>query len=119
MRVKDDDVWRWAKERGKGFFIEPDQPVLSAIARVSKKAEENKNYHRYAKNKFMNSTDHFLIAHAFAHSFCVVTNEIGKSNSKKIIKIPDICDKMGVGFLKIHEVLRRENACFVLKKTGR
>ena len=113
LKEKSDDLWKWAKKRGDNFFLVPDESVLHKLATVAKEANE-KDYRQIAKRNFMNSADHFLIAHAMAHSYTIVTHEVRKKNSKKVIKIPDICDLFGILCTTPYELLRKENAQFVL-----
>ncbi|MGK2886686.1 MAG: DUF4411 family protein [Rhodococcus sp. (in: high G+C Gram-positive bacteria)] len=58
-------------------------------------------------------TDAYLVAHAHAHGYVVVTHE-RVSNSLKNVKIPNACIAMGVKYLNPFEMLRAEKARFIL-----
>ena len=115
LQKKDDDIRRWADKKSD-FFIKPDHAVLSAtLPQVSEWAEQE-HYTTAAKRKFMGSADHILCAHALAHSYTVVTHEVPDPNSKRSIKIPDVCDAFRIGCISPYDMLRREKARFVLEK---
>lgn len=60
-----------------------------------------------AKSKFAeaDNADAFLIAYAIAYDFVVVTHEEGRSTSKKVIKIPDVCAEYGVKCINTFDLL--------------
>ena len=117
LKESSDELWKWSKERGAAFFLEPDESVLAALAEVGSKVNDG-DYKIAATQKFMESADHFLIAHALAHSCSIVTHEVRKTGSKNAIKIPDICDELKIRCMMPHEMLRVEGACFVLAGGG-
>ena len=59
-------------------------------------------------------TDYYLVAHAMAGKFVVVTHE-ARDNSTRRIKIPNVCAGLGLRCMNPYEMLRRENARFVLE----
>lgn len=70
-------------------------------------------YEPVAMHTFLQVADYYLIAHALAGGHYVVTHEV-PGNSAKRIKIPNVCAGLGLKFLSPYEMLRRENARFVL-----
>jgi hypothetical protein len=108
----DDELAEWAKERGSDFFLPPDDEVLPSLAAVSTWAS-TQNYEPGAVNQFLQVADYYLVAHAHAHQFDVVTHE-KVSDSVKKIKIPDVCIGMKVKALTPYTMLRTEKARFVL-----
>ena len=108
----DDELATWAKTRGDGFFLAPDSAVLPSLAAVSAWAG-NGSYEPAAVNTFLQIADFYLVAHAHAHKFTVVTHEIAAETVKKI-KIPNACIRLGVKVISPYEMLRIEKARFVL-----
>ena len=107
-----DNLTLWAKERGNTFFLPPDDTVLPALGTVSVWA----NGHGYAQGAvatFLQVADCWLVAHALAHEYTVVTHEVPKNSTKKI-KIPNACKDLGLHYVGPFEMLRRERAEFVL-----
>ncbi len=108
----DDELAEWAQRRGPGFFLKPDAAVVNQFAEVSAWASSH-DYEPSAVNTFLQVADYYLVAHALAHEFVVVTHEVA-ANSKKKIKIPNACIGLGIKFMSPYEMLRHEKARFVL-----
>ena len=62
---------------------------------------------------FLQVADYYLVAHALAHGFSVVTHEVA-ANSIKKIKIPNACIALHIKSMSPYEMLRTEKARFVL-----
>jgi Domain of unknown function (DUF4411) len=107
-----DDLADWAKARGPEFFLSPDSSVVPSLAAVSGWAGGG-GFDAGAVNQFLQVADYYLVAHAHAHRFTVVTHEVA-ANSVKKIKIPNACIAMGVKCMSPYEMLRTERARFVL-----
>jgi hypothetical protein len=107
-----DDLAGWAAVRGDGFFLKPDAAILPALATVSSWAA-GQNYEPAAVSTFLQKADFYLVAHALAHGYVVVTHEVAAASTKKI-KIPNACIGLGVKCMSPFEMLRHERARFVL-----
>jgi hypothetical protein len=107
-----DELSGWAEARGTGFFLKPDAAILPALGKVSAWAT-SQNYEPAAVNTFLQVADFYLVAHALAHGFTVVTHEIASASTKKI-KIPNACIGLGVKCMTPFEMLRHERARFIL-----
>lgn len=113
-----DELAAWAEQRGGGFFLAPDEPVLPVLGRVSNWATTYtwgaaQRYSAAAVNTFLQVADYYLVAHALAHKHVVVTHEVAAATINKI-KIPNACIAQGVKCVTPYEMLRRERALFVL-----
>ena len=100
--------WDWLVE----FFLAPDDAVLPALGEVSAWAT-GQNYEPAAIATFLQVADYWLIAHARAHEFIVVTHEVPSESVRKI-KIPNACIGLGITCVSPYEMLRRERARFIL-----
>jgi hypothetical protein len=110
-----DDLSMWAQARGSDFFLPPDSSTSGSLATVSTWAS-GATYEPAAINTFLQTgADYYLVAQAHALGYIVVSHEI-PSNSTKRIKIPDACIGFGVKVMSPYEMLRVENARFVLGK---
>jgi hypothetical protein len=107
-----DELAAWATDRGRAFFLAPDDAVLPALVRVSTWAT-SQNFRPAAVSTFLQVADYWLIGHAFAHQFTVVTHE-RPSDGVNQIKIPNVCIGLGLPCINPYEMLRREHARFVL-----
>ena len=107
-----DSLADWAKVQGDSFFLEPNQQTLPALTSVSQWIL-TQQYEASAVNTFLQVADYYLIAHALAGAHVIVTHEI-PSDSKRKIKIPNVCIGLGIRYLNPYEMLRREQAKFIL-----
>ena len=107
-----DVLSEWAGAQGKAFFLQPDDQVLPALAQVSAWAT-GQNYEPAAIATFLQVADYWLVAHALAHDYVVVTHEV-PSDSVRKIKIPNACIGLGLTCVSPYEMLRRCRARFVL-----
>lgn len=107
-----DDLKAWAQNRREGFFLMTDANIAAQFSKVSEWAKSQK-YEPVAINTFLQVADYYLVAHALAGKFVVVTHEL-PSDSTKRIKLPNICAGLGLRCMSPYEMLRRENARFVL-----
>jgi hypothetical protein len=112
LQGHEDDLATWAEGRGPSFFLPPDEQVLPALATVATWSNGH-GFDAAAISTFLQGADYWLVAHALAHGFTVVTHEM-PANSAKKIKIPNVCVALKVPCVSPYEMLRRERARFVL-----
>jgi hypothetical protein len=108
----DDDLSNWAAEHGDAFFLPPDDAVLPALRAISNWAS-HQNYEPAAISTFLQVADYWLVAHAHAHEYTIVTHEVPADATRKI-KIPNVCIGLGMRCVSPYDMLRRERARFVL-----
>lgn len=107
-----DELSDWAQQQGDAFFVPPDGSVIPALTTVSTWAT-SQGYEAAAVSTFLQVADYWLVAHALAHDFTIVTHEVPAASARKI-KIPNACLGLGIPFMSPYEMLRREHARFVL-----
>lgn len=107
-----DELAAWAQDRGEAFFLKPTPDMLPALRTVSDWATKQ-SYEAVAVSTFLQVADCYLVAHALAGGYTVVTHETA-SPSLKRIKIPDACIGLKVKVVTPYEMLRSEGARFVL-----
>lgn len=73
----------------------------------------NQAYEPSAVSTFFQVADYWLVAHAMAHDFVVVTREVPSESTRKI-KTPNACIGLKLPCISPYEMLRRERARFVL-----
>jgi hypothetical protein len=112
VQAVDDELSKWAAERGDSFFLRPDASVFPALAVVSNWAN-GQAYTPAAVSTFLQVADYYLVAQAQVGGHTVVTHEVPAASTRKI-KIPDACLGLGIKFMTPYEMLRRERARFVL-----
>ena len=112
LKAGNDSLAEWAAQRGDGFFLNQTPEMTAHLSTVSDWVVSNE-YAPSAVDEFLQAADCYLVAHALATGYGVVTHEV-RSTSKKKIKLPDICDGLAVECLTPFTLLRREQARFVL-----
>jgi len=112
-----DELSDWAAARRRAFFLPPDDLVVPALTRVSTWAT-SQTYEPAAISTFLQVADYWLVAHALAHNYIVVTHEVPAESIRKI-KISNAYIGLGLPCLSPYEMLRRERARFVLGPTPR
>ncbi|SIQ37643.1 DUF4411 family protein [Pseudacidovorax sp. RU35E] len=107
-----DELADWADVQGDAFFVPTDASVLAAAPAVSAWVLQQ-GFEPAAINTFLQVADFWLIAAALAGHHTVVTHEVPSPTLKRI-KIPNVCVGLGIGFANPYQMLRREQARFVL-----
>lgn len=112
VQAIEDDLSKWATDRGQGFFLPPGTNDLASLAAVSAWAGSH-HYEPAAVSTFLQVADYYLVAQAHAGKHIVVTHEIPSASTRRI-KIPDACIGLGIKCMTPFEVLRLERARFIL-----
>ena len=107
-----DELSAWARARAYTLFPAPDASIVQSMRTVSQWAT-NSGYDPAALATFLQVADYYLVAYAHAHQHVIVTHEVFADTVKKI-KIPNACLDLGIGFMNPYEMLRVEQAKFVL-----
>lgn len=107
-----DELTDWIHQQDDALFRKTDARIAAQFGQVSAWVT-GQNYEPAAINTFLQVADFYLIAHALAENHVVVTHEV-PANSTKRIKIPNVCAGLGLNFMTPYEMLRREQARFVL-----
>jgi hypothetical protein len=108
----DDELSEWAAQRGDGFFLKPDSVMLPALGSVSSWVTAQR-YEPAAVTTFLQVADYYLVTHALAHGYTLVTHEIASPSTKKI-KLPNVCIGLGIKCMTPFAMLRHERARFIL-----
>lgn len=108
----DDALTEWAEGPGKRLFLKPDAEVLTGLAQVSQWVTQN-GYTPAAVNNFLQVADYWLLSHALAHGFVVITHE-KPANTPNKVKIPNACVALHIKVMTPFEMLRHEWARFVM-----
>lgn len=108
----DDELSDWARPLGSNFFLKPKQDMVLSLGAVSRWVN-SQDYEPTAVSTFLQVADYYLIAQAHAGEHIIVSHEV-PSDSKKKIKIPNVCMGMDISFISPYQMLRRERARFVL-----
>lgn len=100
----------WAQARPNLFIKSADAETAECLVRLAVWTSEN--YDEAGYEKFFAGADFVLVSYALAHDHIVVTQETRGGKSK--VKIPDVCDAMGVDCINTWELLKKECPKFIL-----
>ena len=76
---------------------------------------ENRDVKDIAKKRFASGADGWLIAYAKTHSVTLVTNEKSQPESKKKVKIPDVCKNFDVSYRTVFYMLKDLKVQFIIE----
>lgn len=105
---EDDEIVSWIiNEVPKTFFLSEDNNHVRAFySKIMDWLIEETQYTDAARRQFASGADGWLIAHAGVFGECLVTNELPDPNSKRKVKIPDVCDQFEVSTTNVFDMLR-------------
>jgi hypothetical protein len=115
-----DDLKEWASQRIPGdFFAASEEPnIVTQYAEVIAWVQNQQRFFPFAKTEFANSIDGWLIAYAKVNNMVLVTHEERAPQSKAKVKIPDVCDAIGVLCVDTFDMLRALGTRFILPPTA-
>jgi Domain of unknown function (DUF4411) len=115
--IKDgnDELKTWAVRPAlRTFFAPTDEVALVAHYReIIRWVDAHSQFTRAAKAEFGRAADGWVIAYAKVYGLTVATLETSDPNSKKKVKIPDVCIEFGVAHENTFDMLRALGARFV------
>lgn len=96
----DEDLVQWTSKRvPRAFFLSTaGQDVVAAFGEVMLWVQRSTQYFDRAKAEFATKADGWLVAYAMVHGVRVATNEQSNPDSRKEVKLPDVCIQFGVAY---------------------
>lgn len=99
----DDTLSDWIK--GSGIPIYPiEGSTTEIVARIY--AKDVRHQQLVDANKQRSLADPWVIAHAIEQNACVVTKEHKETQSDRRVKIPNVCESMGVKWINDFQMIR-------------
>lgn len=91
------ELVEWAHALPSTFWLPDSEDVVTAMTELATWSTDlSRSFRQAAVDEFLASADLKLIAHAMASGATVVTRERSEPDSKRKIKIPDVCIAFGV-----------------------
>lgn len=115
MRKGKDDLATWATDRRGTFFQPLDADAHAEMTTVAAWVQQQ-DFRDDAKRVFFSGADPFLIAFAKAHGLTVASHEVHVEGQKNKVKIPTVCQALGVPCVRTFTMLRDLGATFVYSK---
>jgi hypothetical protein len=108
-----DELATWSKAQPGSFYLAPNASTMQSLQATSQWASSQR-FQQAAVNEFLRAGDYYLVAQAHATGYTVVTHEKSAPQAMKKIKIPQACAALGVPCITPWQMLRFEQARFVL-----
>ena len=115
LKAGSDKLASWAVGIAASLFKPPDEAVVTALKQVATWTM-GRNYDERHRAAFLAKADALLVACALAHNHVVVTQEVKVPDESRKVKVPNVCDGLGVTWIHSFELLRKEKARFILEK---
>lgn len=108
MGRPEEDLVQWVKNSlPTDFFLDTSEPdVVRTFGEVMLWVTRSPQYVDSAKASFATKADGWLVAYAMVHGVKVATNEVSNPESRKEVKLGDVCLQFGVKYEDTFEMLR-------------
>jgi len=108
IKKGNDELKRWATRSVlKSFFAATgEEAVVSRYRELIRWVEAQPQFTRGAKAEFAGGADGWVIAYAKVYGLTAVTLETSDINSRKKVKMPDVCNEFGVPYENTFDMLR-------------
>ena len=104
LEKEDDDLFQWAKSRKDEFVHEIDDDVEDNLKRIYDFDPKHRRLVDSIRSRSI--ADPWVIAHAITDNAIVVTKENFETQSNKRIKIPNVCENMGVQWINDFQFIK-------------
>lgn len=107
IRKGNDELVEWVDNNlPRDFFISENTETLASLSAVSLWTTMNPVYTQAAKAEFAEVADSWIIAEALSQNVTVITLETPDPMCKRRVKIPDVCNAVGVKFCDLNTAFR-------------
>lgn len=108
MGQPQEDLVQWVKNDvpSEFFLSTADQKVGDAFSQVMLWVQQQPQYYDSARAGFATKADGWLVAYAMTHGVTVATNELASPDSKKEVKLGDVCNAFDVRYENTFSMLR-------------
>lgn len=106
LLAKPDEIASWIETEVPPSFFQDEMMSMGSYAKLMNWAQ-TQDVSEKAKEDFASNSkaDAFLIAHAMANNFTIITHEKSQAGAKKRIMIPNAAEAHGVKTLTLYEFL--------------
>ena len=107
----------WAKDSVPDTFFKgtQDQAVVDVFREMVIWVNSEAQFTPAAKDEFAKKADGWVIAYAKANGLIVVTHEAYEPESKKKVKMPNVCLEFDVEYVNTFEMLEELRVKFILQ----
>ncbi len=110
--AKEDELSEWLKLCPADYFPTIDDDCAKAMTEVSEWVIAQ-GFRESAVHAFLSKADYFLVAYAKTHGHVIITKEVHSSGKTKV-KIPTVCQALGVRCTNVYDLMRDKGVSFNL-----
>ncbi|HZJ84279.1 MAG TPA: DUF4411 family protein [Syntrophomonadaceae bacterium] len=105
----EDQLSDWLKENENNFTIVEvgKLSVIECYSKIITSVKENQQYKETAKAQFAEVADSWLCAYGMSSGDIIVTEEKYEPDSKKSVKIPNVCREFSIDYIGLLEFMRK------------
>jgi predicted nucleic acid-binding protein len=108
LRRGKDRLAQWAStDFSEAFRNSAEAKTIKAYSKVMNWVQEQPQLIPAAKDEFARCADGWLVAYAIAHACTVVTHEVFDANTRRRVKIPNVCRAFDIQYVDTYAMLRR------------
>ena len=103
-----ENIKKYADDAGEEYVIQAKQDgtVLQNYQNIANLVMQNAQYKESEKSRFLSRADLWLIAAGKALNATIVTQEVLSGEGTRKVKIPDICQQVGVKYVNLYDMMR-------------
>lgn len=108
MGRPEEDLVQWVKhDLPSGFFLSTGTAnVVTRFGEIMQWVQQKSQYFDHAKADFATKADGWLVAYASVFGVKIATNEQASPDSRKEVKLGDVCNQFGVVYEDTFDMLR-------------
>jgi len=113
--AKDNNLKKWVHEHGKRFSMSTDKIDTLKIGDLTSYIKMSQ-FQPNVKKDFLISDNFYIVAFALtSKEECAIVSLDSYDTFTNKIKLPNVCKELKIEHKSLYQMLRDENACFVLK----
>ena len=103
-----ENIKKYADNAGEAYVIQAKQEgtVLQNYQDIANLVVQNTQYKESETDRFLSRADPWLIAAGKALNATIVTQEVLSGEGTRKVKIPDICQQVGVKYVNLFDMMR-------------
>lgn len=110
----DDELHTWAQDSFRGAFQSTDrEDVFLEYGQAIQWVNDHDRYSQESKSRFADGADGWLVAYAKACNCIIVTLESYDRTGGSKVKLPNVCEAIGVQYIDTFSMLRELGICLI------
>jgi predicted nucleic acid-binding protein len=109
----EDGLTNWLRENISSFkeTLSSAEDVQKSFTKIADWTNSADQFTENAKKTFLSCADPWIVAHTMTYGGKVVTMEVSAPESKRKIKIPDVCMQFKVPYITLYSFMKELKIC--------